>query len=152
MKENGNDTIRKVIDVSNSIDAGLSENDISVAHRLPMRMHLKPVVVRFSRRVAKIKLLHSKKKLASLSGLNDVKIYADITRPRMNFIKLMRSGNNVESIWTRDGTIIFVWNQDKKIYKIERLFEGGSFMDYSLTNMMNCFTGVFGGAQQQEGT
>ena len=35
VREKGNDTIRKVIDVSNSIDAGLSENDVSVAHRLP---------------------------------------------------------------------------------------------------------------------
>ena len=151
MKENGNDTIRKVIDVSNSIDAGLSENDISVAHRLPSRMHLKPVVVSFSRRVAKIKLLQNTKKLASLSGLNDVKIYEDITRPRKNFIKLMRSDNRVESVWTRDGTVFFVCKQYKKIYKIQGLFEGGSFMDYSLTNVMNCITGVFGGAQQQEG-
>ena len=46
MKENGNDTIRKVIDVSKSIDARLSE-DTSVAHQLPSRMHLKPVIVRF---------------------------------------------------------------------------------------------------------
>ena len=70
----------------------------------------------------------------------------------MNFNKLMRSDNRVESVWTRDGTIFFVWKQDKKIYKIEGLFEGGSFLDYSLTNVVNCFTGVFGGAQQQEGT
>ena len=97
-------------------------------------------------------MLQSKKKLASLSGLNDVKIYEEITRPRMKFIKLMRSNDRVESVWTRDGPIFFVWEQDKKIYKIEGLFQGGSFMDYSLTNVMNCFTGVFGGAQQQEGT
>ena len=44
MKENGNDPIRKVIDVSNSIDAGHFENDISVAQRFPSRMHLKPIV------------------------------------------------------------------------------------------------------------
>ena len=73
MKGNENVAIRKVLDVSNGIDAGLSENDISVGHRLPSRMHLKPVIVRFSGRVAKIKLLQNKKKLASLSGLNDVK-------------------------------------------------------------------------------
>ena len=115
MKENGNDTIRKVIDVSNSIDAGLSENDISVAHRLPSRMHLKPFIVRFSRTVSKIKFLQNKKKLESLSGVNDVKIYQDITRPGMNFIKLMRSDNRLESVWTSDGTIFFVWKQDKKI-------------------------------------
>ena len=30
--ENGNDTIRKVVDVSNSMDAGFAENDVSVAH------------------------------------------------------------------------------------------------------------------------
>ena len=95
MKENGNDTIRKVIDVSNSIDAGLSENDNFVAHRLPSRMHLKLVILRFSRAVAKIKLLQNKRRLASLSGLNDAKIYEDSTRPRMNFIKLMRSDDTV---------------------------------------------------------
>ena len=48
--------------------------------------------------------------------------------------------------------IFFVWEQEKKIYKIAGLFEGGSFMDYSLVNVMNSFTGVFGGAQRQEGT
>ena len=53
MRENGNDTIRKVIEIYNSIDAGLSENNISVAHRLPLRVHLKAVIVRFSARFAK---------------------------------------------------------------------------------------------------
>ena len=70
----------------------------------------------------------------------------------MNFNQLMRSDNRVESVWTRDGTIFFVWKQDKTICKNEGLFEGRSFLDYSLTNVMNCFTGVFGGAQQQEET
>ena len=70
-------TIRKVIDVSNSIDAGLSENDTSIAHRLPSRMHLEPIIVRFSRGVAKMKLLKHRK-LASLTGLTDVKIFEDI--------------------------------------------------------------------------
>ena len=115
MKEKGNDTTRKVIDVSNSIDAGLSENNNSVAHRLPSRMHLKPVIVRLSRRASKIKLLQNKKKLASLSGLNDFKIYEDITRTRMNFIKLMRSDDRVETVWTRDGTIFFVWKHNKDL-------------------------------------
>ena len=95
MKQNGNDTIRKVIEVSNSIDAGLSENDVSVAHRLTSQMHIKPVIVRFSRRVAKMKLLPNKKKLGSLSVLNDVKIYEDLTRPTMNFIKLMESATGL---------------------------------------------------------
>ena len=57
MKENGNDTIGKIIDVSNGIEAGLPENDISVAHRLRSLMHLKPVIVRFSQRLAELKLL-----------------------------------------------------------------------------------------------
>ena len=87
-------------------------------------MHLKQVIVRFSRKVAKIKLLQ-KMKLASLSGLNDVKIYEDITRPRLNFIKLMRSDDRVESVWTRDGTIFFVWKQDKNIHTIGGPIEGG---------------------------
>ena len=94
--ENGNDTIKKVIDVSNSIDAGLSENSISVAYRLPTRMNPKLVVVRFSQRVAKIKFLQNRKKLAGLSGLIGFNIYEDITRPRMNFIKLMRSDDRFD--------------------------------------------------------
>ena len=116
MKENGNNTLRKVIDVSNSIHAVLCYNDISVAHRLPSRMHLKPIIVRFSRRVAKIKFLQNKKKLASWSGLNDVKIYGDITRPRMNFFQLLRCDDRVESAWTRSGTIFFVCKQDKALH------------------------------------
>ena len=108
MEENGNDTIRMVIDVSNSIDEGLSENSISVAHRLPSRMHLKPVIVHFSRGVAKTKLLQNKNKLPSLSGINDVKFYEEITRSRMNFIKLMKSEDRVDSVWTTDGIIFFV--------------------------------------------
>ena len=57
MKENGNDNVGKFIDVSNGIESGLPENDISVAHRLRSLMHLKLVIVRFSQRVAKLKLL-----------------------------------------------------------------------------------------------
>ena len=65
--ENGNDIIRKVIDVSSTTDAGLSENDISVALRLPSRTHLKPVILRLSREVVKILILQNKKELQSLS-------------------------------------------------------------------------------------
>ena len=54
MKENGNDAIRKAIDVSNSIDKGLSVNDISVAHRSPSQKLLRPVKIRFSRRIVKL--------------------------------------------------------------------------------------------------
>ena len=42
MKENGNDTIGKVIEVSNGIEAGIPGNDISVPHRLRSLIHLKP--------------------------------------------------------------------------------------------------------------
>ena len=78
-------------------------------------MHLEPVIVRFSRRAARIKLLQNKKKLASLGGLKDVNTYEDITRLRTKFIKLMRRDERVESVWTRDGTISFVWKQDKDL-------------------------------------
>ena len=102
MNENGNDTIKKVIDVSSSIDAGLSENDIFVAHWLVNLANASETSHKaFSRKIAKIKLLHNNKKLAGLSGLSDVKICEDITRRRVNFIKLMRSDDRVQSVWTR---------------------------------------------------
>ena len=117
MKKNGKDTIKKVMDVSHSIDAWRFENNISVVYPLPSQMHLNPVIVRFTRRVAKVKILQNKKKIASLSGLTLVNVHKEITRPRMDFIELMRSDDRVESVWTWDGTIFFVSDKGKKIYK-----------------------------------
>ena len=152
MKENGYDTTRNVIEVSNSIGVRLSENEISVVHRLPSRKSLKPVRVRSCLSIAKIKFSENKNKLASLSGLNDAKFYEDITRPRVNFIKKMRSDETVESVWRRDSTKFFVWKKDKKLYNIGVVFQSEAFMDSSLNNVTNCFTGVFSGAQQQQKT
>ena len=138
MKENVNYIIKNVADVSNSIDAGLSEKNFSVAHRLTSRMNLKSRVAYFSKSCLK-NVVENKKKLANLSGLFDIKFYEDNTRPRMNFIKLLRREDRVEPVWTKDSTTFFCVKTSPQTYKIRGLLEGGSFMDYSLNNVKNGF-------------
>ena len=51
-------TLKKVVDISNALEAQISENDISIANMLPSRnAGNKPVIVRFARRIKKIDLL-----------------------------------------------------------------------------------------------
>ena len=55
-------TIKKVVDISNALEAQISENDISIAHRLPSRnAGNKPVIVGLARRIKKIDLLKRKR-------------------------------------------------------------------------------------------
>ena len=68
-------TIKKVVDISDALEAQISENDISIAHRLPSRNSgNKPVIVRFARRMKKIDLLKKKKNLVNHEELRDQNI------------------------------------------------------------------------------
>ena len=54
-------SIENVLQLSNKLKAGLDEKDISIAHRLRARNGgPRPIIVRFSRRMAKINLLKKK--------------------------------------------------------------------------------------------
>ena len=63
--------MRTVLEIATCLEAGLQPNDISIAHRLPSRFSssAKPIIVRFSRRVAEIELLRRKKELKSIPEL-----------------------------------------------------------------------------------
>ena len=147
-------TIKKVVDISNAIEAQISENDISIADRLPSRnAGNKPVIVRFARRIKKIDLLKKKKNLVNHEDLRDIKIFEDLSAARVNFLKIMRSDERIQSTWTREGTIFFIWKADEKLYKkINGLYEGGQFLDYKLDVVRNCFNGVFRSSAGQMGS
>ena len=152
-KETIDATIKNVLTVSNSINANITEQDISTAHRLPSRgAGVKPVIVKFTRRVKKTHLLQRKKELASTDLYNNVKIFEDLTKARMNFLRMMKSDTRIQSAWTREGSIYFLWKDDQNVHKIHGLYEGGDTLKYSLNSVMSCFTGVFPFASAQSGS
>ena len=61
--ENYDKTINNVIQLATNIGANVTPADISIAHRLPTRTNNanRPIIVHFSRRVAKINILRKKR-------------------------------------------------------------------------------------------
>ena len=57
------ETIEKVLNVSNIIESKVTANDISLAHRLGTKSTTRPIIVRLSRRIAKVIMQPNKKKL-----------------------------------------------------------------------------------------
>ena len=138
--ETNETTEAKVLELAKKIDANVVSSDISIAHRLPSkRPGPKPIIVRFARRIAKINLLRNKKKLQE-PGWNQIRVYEDLTTARMRFFNLMKSDTRISNVWTREGTIHYIWKDDNNKYTINNLFEGGLFLSYDISDMENCFS------------
>ena len=104
----------------------LSMRDISTAHRLPGgKTGERPITVRFARRVMKTEMLRNKKKLSS-----NVRVFGDISPARAKFFSMMKKGQRIESVWTREGTIFYVWRENKRVYKIIELYEAARNLNY----------------------
>ena len=78
-KESYEQKTTAVIDLAKRLNVSVTENDISIAHLLPAstRTHNRPVIVKFSQRMAKIDFLKTKKKQS------DVGIFEDTTKARL---------------------------------------------------------------------
>ena len=83
-------TMKHVVSLANTIGAPINESDISIAHRLPSNREPKPIIARFARRVAKVSIMQNKKATVNSQVLKDVKVYEDVTKPRLNFVKIMQ--------------------------------------------------------------
>ena len=100
------ETIEEVVKLANKIEVNVDEQDISIAHRLPSSQRGKrPIIVRFNRRVSKIEMLKKKKSLENLDGYANVKVFEDISRPRLQFFNLMKRDNRIAMVWTRESNI-----------------------------------------------
>ena len=75
----------------NIIESKVTANDISIAHRLGTKKTARPIIVKFSRRIAKVSMLTNKKKLKDNPLANNVRIIEDISRARVKFLNLMRT-------------------------------------------------------------
>ena len=73
------ETSKAVVNLASEIGVKLEETDISIAHRLPSKGHIKPAIVKFTRRSTKIAML--KKKI--IPSKQRAKIYEDISRERL---------------------------------------------------------------------
>ena len=140
-REEYNETIDKVLDVIDRVESVVEASDISIAHRLPGKRN--PIIVKFNRRVAKQDLLKKKKKLAEVDDMNYISVVEDITRPRLSFLNIMKTDNRIKSAWVREGVLHYMWNNDTSVYKIFGSSEGGSVLNYPLSDVLACFNGVF---------
>ena len=83
--------MKHVISLANAIGAPINEVDISIAHLLPTNRGPKPIIARFARRVAKVSITQNKYKAAVNNEMfKDTKGYEDLTKPRLNFMKIMQ--------------------------------------------------------------
>ena len=138
--EDSEKTLEKVIGIANEADANVLPSDISITHRLPGRNGKpRPIIVRFSRRVARLEMLRKKKSLRDKEHTNGVSIFEDLTQPRVQFFNLMKQDNRIQSVWTREVAIYFVWKGNEYVQQVHGLYEGGDLLNYSFDAVENCF-------------
>ena len=141
--ENGNtetnaQTAQAFLDVTADLNVNVDATDISIAHRLSSRYKNRPIIVKFTRRIKKIEVLKNKRALEESPSFYNVTILEDASKPRLNFLKLMKGDERISSSFIRDGVIHYRW-MDGKMYRINNFFEGGLFLNYSLINIQQCF-------------
>ena len=131
-------TETKVLDLAKKIEVTMASSDISIAQWLPTnKPGPKPIIVRrFARRIARINMLRNRKKLQE-KKIN-VRMYEDLTA-RVRFFNLMKSDTRISKLWTRDGTIYFVWKDDTKTYTINNLYDCDIFLEYDIADVEYCF-------------
>ena len=131
-------TIKKIIEVATSIGVEVDERDISTAHRLPGRRAGERVIIaRFARRLVKTQILRNKKKLSEVGS--NVKIFEDISPARAKFLAMMKRDTRVESAWTREGTIFYLWKENKRVYRVFDLLEAARNLNYNFSDFVKCF-------------
>ena len=111
--EEYNETIDKVLEVIDRVESVVEASDISIAHRLPGKHN--HIIVKFNRRVAKLDLLKKKKNLAELDDMNYISVVEAITRPRLNFLNIMKIDNRIKSAWVLEGVLDYMWNNDTRV-------------------------------------
>ena len=90
--------------------------------------------------------------MADKEGLKNISVFEDLSKARVNFIKMMKSDCRNKSAWTREGVIHYIWKADERLYRIDGLYEGGSSLKYRFQDVMNCFQSVLHEAGDKGGS
>ena len=130
-------TINKALQIRSNLGAAVDVKDISIAHRLRAKKGTNPIIVRFSRRMAKIDIMKKKRKL--FENGSQVKIFEDVSRARLTFINTMKSDNGISAVWTKEGSILYTFHNDREILKIYNLYDGTIDLNYDAEDALQCF-------------
>ena len=137
--ENSKATALKVTEILKAIDAGVELNDISIALWLPAGGSHRPIIVYFSRRSSKIDNTRKTTKLKDQAAWKDVWIIEVLTQARFNFMQLMKRDEIVESVGSREGSLLFKLKNSDNVEPILGLLEGCTYMNHSLIDLEKCF-------------
>lgn len=99
-------TDEAVIKVAKDMGIEIKPEDISVSHRLGKvtAPYNRPLIVKFTRRDTKKKMMMNKKNLKEKAGYREIYINDDLTSNRYKIAKELRRLH--DSAWTREGKII----------------------------------------------
>ena len=70
--------------------------------------------------------------LAQSDIKENVKIFEDWSKARVNFINLMKADDKINSVCSREGTLFYEWKYENLAYKIQGLYEIGIDLNYSI--------------------
>ena len=123
VSESYSQSMQNVLQLAEKVGGNVASQDISIAHRLPSRNKSKecPIIVKFSRSIAKLEILQEKKHLGALQDLKFVKIFEDLTLPRLRYFNYMKSDERIDKVWTREATIFFKCNDETRVRSVKEL-------------------------------
>ena len=113
-EENTNDIVVKV---ASNMGVNISDEDISISHRLPSSRsdRPKPIIVKFVRRNVKTELMKKKKVLREKEETKDIYIEEDLTPMRSKIVRELRNDKeNVIRVWTIEGRIHCLVREENK--------------------------------------
>ena len=123
-------TNEAVIKVAKDMGVVIKPEDISVSHRLGKvtAPYNRPLIVKFTRRDTKKKIMMNKKNLKDKDGYENIYLNDDLTSNRYKICKELRKLH--DSAWTREGKIIVkeIKDGDTKYSTID------SYQDFSKLN------------------
>ena len=109
----GGDTNDIVKQLAADIGVSITTADISVSHRMPGRPGTaKTIIAKFVRRDVKASVMRNKRKLRENDKRRGVYVNEDLTPLRAKLSKVLRSDPAIKKVWSIDGRIFCVINED----------------------------------------
>ena len=110
LEESENETedqlMEKIVQLGTDIEAGVSKRDISIAHRLPVKINeVRQTIIKFTSRRAKMAYYSARMKLRDLPSGKSVFINEDLTSLRYKLLKTARDCPGFKKLSTLNGNI-----------------------------------------------
>ena len=104
--ESESDLVEKIVDIAKITGAEISDRDISIAHRLPIKIKgVRQVICKFTSRRAKIAFYYARMKLKDSDKGKGIFINEDLTKLRYKLMMEAKKVPGCRAITTNNGTI-----------------------------------------------